>query len=114
MARLKLNQGVTLKRLGYEILELAAVPLGQRSELEDNIKKMFDAKKASGEPENPAIDFVYDTDTKVTIVIPDLQGKRVTRDMEVLRSDPSALADFKIEDIAAECMGEISIRGCGK
>lgn len=106
MARLVLGSDFTLKQLGYAILDTAAAYADgdtQRvADLETSIRAMFSGGN------NPAtIIFRYDDAQQVNIIIPDLEGKRIER-------VSSNLDDFEIADIAAECMGSIVIRGCGK
>ncbi|CUJ81392.1 hypothetical protein Q8W37_08545 [Shimia thalassica] len=111
MARLKLNDGVSLKELGLAILELAAESDqsqgANREAGEKTIRDMFNGTNEGGDPANPDISFVYDTAEQVHLVVPDLSSKRG-------KPAASALDDYDLRDIAAEAMGEISVRGCGK
>ena len=111
MARLKLNDGFSLKQLGRAILELAAESDQSqgtnRDAGEKTIRGMFDGTSESGVAVNPKIEFVYDSPEQVHLVIPDISSKRG-------KSEPSILDEYDLRDIAAEAMGEISVRGCGK
>ncbi|KXF90891.1 hypothetical protein [Phaeobacter inhibens] len=106
MARLVLGPEFTLKHLGYAILDAAAAKADGDADvvasLETEIRSMFEG---AGNPDSIA--FHYDNSQLVNIVIPDLEGKRIERISK-------NLDDFEISDIAAECMGSIVIRGCGK
>ena len=105
MARLKLNAGMSLKQLGYAILDAAAAKADNATDrivaAEERILGMFSNDKSV------RIYFHYDEPDRVHVVIPDLQGKRFP-------ARQSSLQDFEISDIAAECMASVVIRGGGK
>ncbi|WP_422050794.1 hypothetical protein [Shimia sp.] len=111
MARLKLNDSFSLKELGHAILELAAASDqsqgANREAGEKTVRDMFAGTSESGESLNPEITFVYDSPKQVHVVIPDISLKRG-------KPEPSPLDEYDLRDIAAEAMGEISVRGCGK
>lgn len=104
MARLKLDPNFTLKDLGQQVL-LAASGRHQADQAimdaaEANIAGMFT------DPENPSLNFVYDTDQTLNVVIPNV-GDKVVR-------DENFLPEFDFDHLAAEAMGFIIIFGCGK
>lgn len=92
MARFRLKAGYDEKDLGKLILELAETSdREERTRLQREIGDMLDPGFT------PDIEFVYDTDKTVHIVVPNLERKK-----------------YSDNDFANEAMGYIVLRGCGK
>lgn len=109
MARLKLNPNNTLDELGQQLLIAASSEYEQlateRGTAEDAIRAMF-ANDGSFIPDNPAIEFHYDSPNTVHVVVPYVGDKAVRKE--------AFLPEFDFDKLAAEALGFIVIFGCGK
>ncbi|WP_417210462.1 hypothetical protein [Antarctobacter sp.] len=109
MARLKLNPNYALKDLGKEVLIAAQGKYSGNPTVfgsaEANIRKML-ADDGNLLLENPTVEFVYDSEDKVHIVVPYV-GDKVVRDQDFF-------PEFDLDHLAAETMGFIVIFGCAK
>ncbi|MEM1004366.1 MAG: hypothetical protein AAF496_00115 [Pseudomonadota bacterium] len=101
MARFTLNANYTLKDLGCEVLRAARGRAngsrGQEEEAEKKIRDMI------AQLEGRDVQFVYDTERLINVIIPDIRDKVSEDDEE----------ESWCNDFAYEAMGGIVVFGCG-